>query len=268
MRTAAALACALAALLMGGCVSAPRDAAGLAAYREANDPLEPMNRRIFAFNLGVDRYVIRPIAKGYVEAVPQGGRDGIRHFVDNIGEPVVIANEILQVQFRRAAVSSGRFILNSTIGVLGFFDFAGHHGLTRQTGDFGQTLHAWGASEGPYLVIPLFGPSNPRDAVGLSVDVYLDPVRYVLKQEQEELPLWVRYAPAIVGGVDERARSLDALDAIEKDSVDYYAALRSLFRQNRAAQLRGDDVSLMPTETGLYDDPAEEPAGKGPPSRP
>lgn len=258
MKHLAIAACAALSAFFGGCAEVPRDAVAREQFREANDPLEPMNRRIFAFNLGADRHVIKPVALGYVHIVPRPARDCIRNFTSNLGEPLVIANDLLQLNLRRASISIARLLTNTTVGIGGLFDIAGKNGFAKQTGDFGQTLFTWGFSDGPYLVLPLIGPSNPRDAVGLGVDVYLDPVRYL--EKTENLPIEVRYAPAVAGGIDRRSRSIDALDAIEKDSVDYYASLRSLFRQNRVAQLRGDDVPLMPTQASFYDDPGADPA--------
>ena len=117
--------CAL--LMLVGCATVPKDPIALAAYRATDDPLEPMNRKVFAFNQGVDRAVLKPVAKGYVRVIPSKGRDGIRNFIKNLNEPVVFANNILQAQFKRAWMTTERFVLNSTVGVLGLMDFAGRH---------------------------------------------------------------------------------------------------------------------------------------------
>lgn len=240
-------------LLLGGCATVPSDPAAREAFRANNDPLEPFNRKVFAVNLAVDRALIKPVAKGYVRAIPQGGRDAIRNFLSNVHDPVVLVNNLLQAQFRRAGITVRRFLLNTTAGIAGFADVAKGKGLPEQTGDLGQTFHAWGVPEGPYLVLPLMGPSNPRDAAGLGLQVYLDPFRYVASDE--DFPSAATYAPTIVGGIDLRSRNIDTLDAVEKDAIDYYASLRSLFRQNREAQLRGDDASGVLQPQGLYDDP-------------
>jgi phospholipid-binding lipoprotein MlaA len=257
VKSLAIAACAALAAFFGGCAEVPKDPIARQQFEEANDPMEPMNRRIFAFNVGADRHVIKPVALGYIHMVPSPARDCIRNFTSNLGEPLVIANDLLQLRLKRASVSFARLLTNTTLGIGGVFDIAGKNGFAKQTGDFGQTLYTWGLKDGPYLVLPLLGPSNPRDAVGLGVDTFLDPVRYLAKGD--DYPIEVRYAPAVVAGIDQRSRSIDALDAIQKDSVDYYASLRSLFRQHREAQLHGDDVPLMPTQESFYDDPGADP---------
>jgi len=255
-------------VLLAGCATVPSDPDARAAFRANNDPLEPLNRKVFAMNQAIDRALIKPIAKGYAKAIPQGGRDSIRNFLVNVHDPVVLINNLLQAQFRRAGITLGRFLVNTTAGIAGFVDVAKNHGLPEQTGDLGQTFHAWGAREGPYLVLPVMGPSSPRDAAGLGLQVYLDPFRYVASDE--DFPSAAVYAPTVVGGIDLRSRNIDSLDAIEKDAIDYYASLRSLYRQNRAAQLRGDATPQAPQLDGLYDDPgagAPEKAGSGPQGR-
>ena len=241
------------ALLEGGCASVPKDPGARAEYNEANDPLEPLNRKVFGFNLVLDRILIKPLAQGYLRAVPRPARDSIRNFLSNLNEPLVFGNNVLQGQFRRAGATAGRFVLDSTVGLAGLVDVGRRHGLQKQTGDFGQTLFAWGLPDGPYLVLPVLGPSNPRDAVGLGIDSYLNPYRYVV--ENNDNPTLLAYGPAILGGVDERSRSIDALDAIEREAVDYYASLRSLYRQNRAAQLRGNEALPTPGQGTFYEDP-------------
>ncbi len=238
-------------LVLCGCATQPSDAAGRARFREANDPLEPLNRRVFALNQGIDKVVFKPIAQAYLHTIPAPGRDALRNVVLNIGEPVVFANDVLQLRLGAAARTTGRFLINSTFGVAGLADVATKRGLPRQMGDFGQTLYRWGAGDGPYLVIPVLGPANLRDAIGRGTDGYLDPFRYVARED--DFASWVRYGPLVVGGIDERARNIDTLDAVQKDAVDFYASLRSLYRQHRAAEIRG--AESPPGQQGLYDDP-------------
>lgn len=268
-RTARWLALGL-ALLGGGCATVPKDPEARAVFIETNDPLEPLNRKVFSFNQVLDSVLIKPVAQGYVRAVPRPARDSIRNFMSNLNEPLVFGNNVLQGQFRRAGTTAGRFVLNSTLGLAGLIDFAALHGLRKQTGDFGQTLYSWGAPGGPYLVLPVLGPSNPRDTVGLGTDAYLNPYRYAV--ENNDFPTLVAYGPAILGGIDERSRSIDKLDAIQKEAIDYYASLRSLFRQNREAQLRGGEEAPTPGEGTFYEDPGvatpeKPPPGAGQPSR-
>jgi phospholipid-binding lipoprotein MlaA len=254
----------------GGCATVPKDPETRAVFREANDPLEPLNRKVFSFNQGLDSILIKPVAQGYVRAVPRPARDSIRNFLSNLNEPLVFANNVLQGQFRRAGTTAGRFVLDSTLGLAGLIDFAALHGLRKQTGDFGQTLFAWGVPEGPYLVLPVLGPSSPRDTIGLGADAYLSPYRFVV--ENNDSPTLIAYGPAILDGIDERSRAIDKLDAIQKEAVDYYSSLRSLFRQNREAQLRGGEAPPMPGQGTFYEDPGaaapeQPPPAPGQPSR-
>ena len=242
-----------ASLLAAACASVPRDPAAHAEFKANHDPLEPLNRSVFAFNLFADRILIKPLAKGYRWALPGRIRDALRHVLDNLNEPLVLANCVLQARLKPAATTGGRFIVNSTVGVAGIADVATGWKMPKQVGDFGQTLWSWDMPEGPYLIIPIFGPSNPRDGVGRGVDVYLDPFRYI--PAHNNYPDAVTTGRIIADGVDQRARSLDSLDEIQRESIDYYASLRSLFRQNRAAELRGEKTSTTLTPAGFYDDP-------------
>jgi len=244
-----------AAALLGGCATVPRDPAARAEFRAQNDPLEPLNRRVFACNEFVDRHAVKPIAQGYVKVVPGPARDALRHFLDNLTEPVVVLNNLLQGQVRRAGIATARFVLNTAVGPLGLRDVAARNRLPPQTGDFGQTLFAWGVPDGPYLVLPLFGPSNPRDAVGQGVDVYLDLFRYYPRDQ--DWPTLNSSSRMIASGIDERACNLDSLDALQRSSIDFYAALRSYFRQNRAGELRHGQPPPVPAD--LYEDPGAAP---------
>jgi phospholipid-binding lipoprotein MlaA len=250
-------------LLVSGCASTPSDPVAREAFKAENDPWEPVNRKVFALNQAFDRVLLKPVAKGYVAVVPSVGRDALRDFVLNLHEPVVFGNALLQGRLRSAGITARRFLLDSTFGVAGFADFAGRMGLPRQTADLGQTFAVWGFHEGPYLILPLFGPSNPRDAVGMGLQSYLDPYRWVTANNR--VTAAVAYAPAIIGGVDERSRNIDSLNAVEKDSVDFYASFRSLFRQYREAQVKGGDTPTPVPQAGLYDDPDSAAAPKPPP---
>jgi phospholipid-binding lipoprotein MlaA len=243
----------LSLLLMAGCATVPRDPAARAEFKANNDPIEPLNRKVFAVNLTFDRALIKPLAKGYRWAVPDWIRDTVRRVLDNLNEPLVMANCILQARLTAAATTGGRFIVNSTFGAGGIADVATDWEMPKQVGDFGQTLWSWHLPEGPYLVIPIFGPSNPRDTVGQAVDIYLDPFRYV--PANDNFPDAVTTGRIIANGVDQRERNLESLDEIQRESIDYYASLRSLYRQNRAAELRGEKASTTLPPAGFYDDP-------------
>ena len=222
------------ALLIQGCATPPTDPDALAAYNEANDPLEPMTREIFAFNEGADKYLLRPIAEGYVAVVPEAGRHGVRNFLNNIRSPVVFANDLMQAEFERAGITAGRAIVNTTIGFGGLFDVASDVGLPYHDEDFGQTLAVWGVPEGPYLVLPIFGPSNPRDTVGLVADGFMDPLNWYL----DNIHLgYLTYVRAAIDGIDRRSEVLDTLDEIKRTSLDFYATIRSLYRQRRVDEI-------------------------------
>jgi phospholipid-binding lipoprotein MlaA len=242
----------LATLALGACAHAPSDPAARAEFEKTNDPLEPLNREIFDANLFIDRVALKPVAQGYVAVVPETGRDAIRHFLDNLGEPVVIGNNLLQGEFKRAHDSFARFLMNSTFGLAGIIDFASKAGLEKQSGDFGQTLYSWGVPDGPYLVLPIFGPSNPRDAVGMGVDGYVDPWNSLASNYHY---WYAAVGRGAVDGIDQRARNLDTLDELQRNAIDFYAELRSLFRQHRAAQLRHGEPAPLPDFDTLYVDP-------------
>jgi phospholipid-binding lipoprotein MlaA len=253
MKHSRLLACGALLIVLAGCATPPRDPDALAAFKAANDPLEPLNRKTFAFNQHVDQFFIKPIAKGYRRAIPRTGRDGIRNFIRNLHEPIVLVNNLLQGELKRAGTTLGRFLANSTLGIAGIMDFAGRHGLKPQTGDFGQTLYVWGVHEGPYLVLPVMGPSSPRDAVGMVTDLFTNPILYVTPHFKYRTSFSV--GVAVISGVDERSRNIDTLDEVQRETVDFYAALRSLYRQDRAAELRHGELPPAPKTEDLYSDP-------------
>ena len=228
--------CALASLA-GGCASP----GPTATANDQNDPYESFNRKVFAMNEKLDNYVALPVAKAYVAAIPQPARDGVHNALTNLGEPVTLANDILQGEALRAVQTLGRIAVNSSIGLGGLVDVASPMGIPDEEQDFGLTLGKYGAGEGPYLVLPFFGPSNPRDATGELVDVFFDPLTYIGMREK---PLWTG-GRAGLGIVDERAQNIDTLDELRKSSVDLYATLRSLYRQHRDAEIRGGKPDLQ-----------------------
>ncbi len=250
--------CMTAALLVLGlfalsaCATPPSDPPARAEFVKTYDPLEPLNRKIFDFNLFIDRVALKPVAQGYVAVVPEVGRNAIRHFLDNLGEPLVFANNLLQGQFKRAHDTFARFLMNTTFGLGGVMDLASSNGLPKQSGDFGQTLYSWGIPDGPYLVLPIFGPSDPRDAVGMGVDGYADPWNHLASNYHYWYLGLVRGA---VDGIDQRARNLDTLDELQRNAIDFYAELRSLWRQHRASELRHGEPAAIPDLDSLYRDP-------------
>jgi phospholipid-binding lipoprotein MlaA len=236
-----------------GCATVPTDPAARAQFEANHDPLEPLNRRTFAFNQFVDRVLILPLAEGYTHVLPEPGRQGVRHFLDNLNEPIVLANALLQGRMRDAGTTCARFVVNSSAGIAGFRDVASRNRLPRQIGDFGQTLWRWGFPEGPYLILPVLGPSSPRDGIGSGVDAYLDPFRYAIRARNYATD--VTAGRAVLDGVDKRARSIEALDEMQREAIDFYASFRSLFRQHRAAELAGTDHPATLPSPDFYEDP-------------
>ena len=209
-----------------------------------NDPYEHTNRAIFGFDEQVDHAVARPVAVFYNHVVPGVARDGIHNVLTNLNSPVVFANDLLQGETTRAGQTLGRAVVNSTLGIGGLVDLAAKIGVPGHDEDFGQTLAVWGLDEGPYLVLPFAGPSNPRDIAGMGGDVALDPFTYA-RWHNSTIYMIGRDAVAII---DLRARNVENLDQIERTSVDLYATTRSLYRQHRNAEIRNGapDTANLP----------------------
>jgi len=178
-------------------------------------------------------------------------RDGVHNFLQNLRAPIIFANDVLQGSPGRAGTTLARAIINSTLGVLGFGDPAAALGFEQHDEDFGQTLAVWGVGEGPYVMLPLFGPSNPRDVVGKVVDFFLDPINWWASNTEQD---WIPITRAVVTGIDARDQLWDVLDDLERTSIDFYAAIRSLYRQRRGDEIRnGADGGALPTLTGELD---------------
>ena len=200
-----------------------------------NDPLEGINRPIFAFDVWVEHNVARPVDDAYRAVVPEFGRDGVHNLVSNLHAPIVLANDVLQGESGKAATTSGRLAINSTIGVGGLIDMGNKLGLPGHENDFGITLGKNGVAEGSYLVLPLVGPLPPRDLVGSGVDGFFDPLSWARFPGKDTWML-VRGGLRVLDVTD---RQRDQFDSIERTSVDFYATTRNLYRQNRDAQIRG-----------------------------
>lgn len=241
----------LMAAALGACATPPADPVDRAAFEQRNDPLEPVNRKVLEVNRFLDKIALRPAAKAYVFAVPEDARAAIRHLLDNMKEPNLVFNNALQGEFKRAGISMGRFVINSTAGVGGIIDVATKAGLDRQPADFGQTLFVWGVPSGPYIIIPILGPSTVRDAAGMAVDAYADPFAILAAARGVTELTTSRF---LANGVDTRASLLDLLDDLEKNSLDYYAQLRSLSQQHREAELnRGASPDAGPSPGAAQD---------------
>jgi phospholipid-binding lipoprotein MlaA len=233
--------------VLSGCATRSSGAPRAAAVGENDDPLQPVNRKIFTFNEFIDRILLRPVAKAYIEFVPQGVRRSIHDALANAKQPIVMLNEALEGNPRRFGISLKRFAVNTTIGMGGLVDVASRWHIPDEKADFGETLYRWGVSSGPYLVLPVLGPSNPRDAIGMAVDSYIDPLTFFANAkglQEVEVPRLV------TDGVDRRAEVLPELDDLRKNALDFYAELRSLSQQQRAAQL---DRGAAPTPKNFYD---------------
>ena len=208
---------------------------------EVYDPMEGYNRAVFAFNDAVDTIFLEPVARGYRFVAPQPVRTGVRNFLRNLRSPIQVANQTLQGDLSGAGRDVVRFALNSTAGVLGLVDIAAMAGLEYEYEDFGQTLGVWGLGHGPYMVLPIMGPSSMRDATGLLVDAYADPLRIYLYNTHNEG--W-HYARLGLTALSTREELLDVLDDLQKNSFDYYAAMRSTYIQRRDALVRDEDPEL------------------------
>ena len=211
----------------------------LAEDAEDIDPIEGFNRAVFTLNQGVDSFLIRPIAWGYKHAMPNYGQERISSFFLNLGEPVNFLNAGLQGDMDQAFYTFWRFVINSTVGIVGFYDQAQYAGLPYRKEDFGQTLGNWGLDHGFYLVLPIIGPSSARDGVGRIVDIFSDPFNYINDD-------------AVVAGltvgkiIDARAGLLEITDQFDQ-SIDPYAAYRSAYLQRRLDLLNnGKEVQPEP----------------------
>jgi phospholipid-binding lipoprotein MlaA len=221
-----------------------------AAVEDSGDPLEPINRAIFAGNEFLQSLVLRPLSDFYALVLPEPARNGVRNVMDNLHTPVVLANDLLQGKPRRAGETAGRFLINSTVGIGGLFDAAKEMGVEGHNEDLGQTLAVWGIPDGSYLVLPILGPSNPRDAVGLFGDSYLDPATYWADNTDNEAALWGRRG---LRAVDSYSRVAGDLRKLRETSIDYYAVVRSIYRQRRAAEIDDDVSGATPLPEVRYD---------------
>jgi phospholipid-binding lipoprotein MlaA len=211
------------------------------AEDENHDPLESMNRGIFWFNDHVDTYVLVPVATVWDKVMPNRVQRSISNFFGNLRFPIVAGNDLLQAKFKHAATDVGRFVVNTTVGVAGFFDPASDWGLEARNEDFGQTLGYWGVPPGPYLVIPILGPSDIRDTGGLVVDGF-----------STVYPWFVDFIYTIsaraVDVVNARSLYLKEVDEAKAASVDYYAAVRNAYVQRRKSQVNDGETSKEESE--------------------
>lgn len=227
----------LAAGILGGC-----------ATQTNRDPLEGLNRGIYKFNDTVDKAALKPVAGAYKAVIPGTIRTGVDNFFSNLNNVVTIVNDLLQFKFDKAFDDTGRFVINTTFGVAGLFDWATMDGIEKRNEDFGQTLAYWGWKDSAYLVLPLLGPSTLRDTGGLIVDsAFLDPIYYV-----DHVP--TRTSLNITKAIDKRSQYLPASDLLDEAALDPYAFMRDAYLQRRNSQVLDGNV---PRETLEEDDAAE-----------
>ncbi|MBT3788857.1 MAG: VacJ family lipoprotein [Alphaproteobacteria bacterium] len=222
-------------------------APGFHGAEEISDPVEGINRAIFGFNDALDIMILRPVAALYGYLMPPPAKPAAQRFFKNLKAPVVMINDLVQLDGTDAAVTAGRFVINSTVGVLGLFEMAEDFGLKQHRADFGQSLHSYGVDAGPYIVLPLFGPSTLRDGTGKIVDSLIDPFNYILKAD-------VRTARDVGAALVGRESLVAGLDNLRNNSIDYYAALRAAYYQNRVLGLNKGRAGLAATTAKQADD--------------
>jgi len=229
-------------LLLGACAGLPRDAS-----LPANDPNEDMNRHVMAAN----QEILRPASEFVKAAIPGPVHDRLHDLNSNLKEPRIFVNNVLQGRFEAAAHTSARFVMNSIFGLGGLFDIASREGLPQQSGDFGQTLFVWGVAEGPYVVRPYLGPSTLRDAVGSTVDMFSNPMGWVLGPQMA-----ITVGSAAVDAADRLGQLKQAEDA----SIDFYSFIRSSYYQMRRAELREAIGLPNVVDSPALSDPDDDPA--------
>lgn len=228
-------------------------------HGEANaDPWQGLNRNLFGIHQAVDHAVLGPVARGYRAVTPRPLRTGVVNFLRNLKAPVVFANDVLQGEVNRAGSTAGRFAINTTIGIGGIFDPAESMGLEHHDEDFGQTLAVWGMPSGPYLFVPLLGPSTVRDSAGRIVDVAFDPLTWVGGDDIDT----ARTARTVIAGVAQREILIEQIDSLEGQGGDTYVAYRSAYEVAREAAIQNGraDVQDLPE----FEDIDEEPVTNSP----
>lgn len=219
---------------------------------QISDPWEDYNRTIFKFNDALDQAILKPAAQGYQFILPDFAETGVRNVFRNLRSPLDFGNQLLQGDGEGALEILTRAMINTSFGVLGFVDLAEDAGIPYEKEDFGQTLAVWGVDYGPYIVVPVLGPASLRDHLANAAEGYVDPVRLYLFNTDEETIFYIMRG---VNVVSTRADLLDVLSDLKESSIDYYAAVRSSYYQNREALIHDKDVESEPMpEVPQYDD--------------
>jgi len=224
------------------------------------DCSEGLNRASFALNQNLDKLMFKPIAKSY-RSLPSPIRAGTSNALENLSSLITIPNNILQGQFKTAGVNTGRFVVNTTIGILGLFDVAEKIGFSKyEKEDYGQTLGVWGVGPGCYLVLPVLGPSTVRDTAGSFINVLGgDPYYNASTHGNNEFLTTSQFATTkILTGIDFRAKNLETIDNLEKNSLDFYASVKSLYLQDRQRKIANKNITSSATIEVLYEGDWEE----------
>ncbi|MGE0253303.1 MAG: VacJ family lipoprotein [Alphaproteobacteria bacterium] len=229
----------------------------MAEFRAANDPFEPANRLVFSFNVMVDNLLLQPAAVTYRDLGPEGLKPAIRNLIHNLTLPLTFLHSLLQGNMERADLAAQKFFLNLPTLLLGDVAPAQTEEAKKQVyEDAGQTLQSWGATPGPYIMLPLLGPSSATDTLGTVFDFFADPVNMMTPRE-------FAYGRAISGAVEERSRNVDIVRDMQAKSVDYYSAVRSLYRQRRSAEVRNENTDVrLPAPTIALDNERESAASE------
>jgi len=250
-RFGAAAAAFLCALSLSACATGPRGDPPPDPTL-APDPFEPFNRAMLSVNTGIEKVIARPIDTVYRGVTPKPARKGIANAVDNLSSPVTFLNDLLQGRPGRAGKTLVRFIVNSVIGIAGFFDVAKSDGLPPHYEDFGQTLAVWGVKNGPYLVLPLIGPTTVRDGIGYGIDTVSDPLYWVLNNST------ATYAIAGTETLIQYDNYREDLENLRKSSIDYYSAMRSAYLQRRQSDIYNGDLPRGDTMPDILDSLPED----------
>ena len=213
-----------------------------AVHANDSDPIEGFNRKMFAFNMGLDRHILEPASKAYTSVTPSFARTGIRNVFDTLEQPAILANSVLQANPQASADTIARLGLNLTVGLAGTIDAASHFGIGKHNEDFGQTLGHWGVGQGIYVVLPVVGPTTPRDGLGSVVDSFADPLEWNKRTPKPG----VKLAANVVNGLDQRARAQNMMDSLENTAIDPYVQVRNGYLHHREMQVQNmtsnDDV--------------------------
>ena len=252
------LATALIAILLTSNASADTDGENNLSKKSkpVKDCFESLNRASFSLNQGLDRVIFKPVAKAY-RVLPSPVRNGTSNALNNISSLITIPNNVLQGDFKKAGVNTGRFVVNTTLGIIGIFDVAEQMGFPEyEKEDYGQTLGAYGVGAGCYLVVPVLGPSTVRDTAGMFINVLGGDPYYNASTHgnNEYLNKDLYIATRVLSGIDFRAKNLETIDNLEKNSMDFYASVRSLYLQDRQKKISNSNVTTETMDDGDWEE--------------